>query len=261
MDKKELIEKYNEGNLSNDEQELLEKWIEDGIINLQQLEDVQLISQEIPTTEIEVDYTLDAKFYALLETEKLKLTSELKNKTLVEWWNSLWQYNYQWGYGLMLLVIGLGLGYWVLPNRSTSNHVNQLTSEVQQLKELMMLTMIEQNSSTDRLKAVSLTTKMDTVSEKVAVALINVLQNDENTNVRLAAVDVLALYTSEPKIREALINSIAHQESPLVQLALAELMVAINEKKAIDPLNNIIENENTPDEVKKELQSALQAII
>lgn len=259
----ELIDKYNQHRLTDEENNLLETLIEQGEIQLSDLVDLESLQSTIPNTDsVQVTQRMDAKFYALLEQEKAKLKSKKTALTLSEWWAALWNSNYQWAYSFSLVLIGLAMGYWFMPANSSENkEVKQLSAEIQEMKELMMLTMLEKNSSTERLKAVSLTSQMDTVSDNVAAALIMVLRKDESTSVRLAAVDALAQYTNDPKVRSELIASIKNQDSPLVQLALAELMVIMKEGKAVKEFQTIIDNSNTPDEVKQELQSAVQALI
>lgn len=260
---RELIDKYNAGSVDDNELNKLEYLIENGEVDLTQLNDISKIQQLIPTIEHqEASTTADNNFYAMLATESDKVKqNEGLFAGLKFWWNRIWQSNYQWAYTIMVLLIGVSGGYFWSIKSAPNTEVQQLTAEVQQMKELMMLTMIEKKSTTDRLKAVSLTTDMDTVSNRVSTALLLVLKTDENTNVRLAAIEALAQFANDPKVRQELVLAIKYQESPLVQLALAELMVSIKEKKSIKEFETIIENRNTPNEVKKELQSAMQALV
>ena len=124
-----------------------------------------------------------------------------------------------------------------------------------------MLSMLEKESATQRLKAVSLTSDMDQVSEKVTNALFATLNNDENVNVRLAALEALTSFSKESTVRAKLIGSIATQDSPLVQMALAELMVSIQEKKSVDALKQLLQNEKTPKEVKTKISESIKVLI
>jgi len=258
----DLILKYNSNELTNDEQMELEQLIEQGAIELSELDDVENIHKMMPYIEIEkVNKSMDVNFYSMLADEKLKSIPWQPSQSFSIWWSSIWQSKFQWGYSFVLVLIGLGTGLFWQPSGSSDNEVLQLTTEVQQMKEMMLLNMLDKSATTDRLMAVSLTSGMDTVSNKVASALIDVLRNDDNTNVRLAAINALAQYTNNFNIREDLIFSIKFQDSPLVQLALAELMVMMKEKKAVKEFEVIIENENTPKEVIRELQSAMQTLI
>ena len=126
---------------------------------------------------------------------------------------------------------------------------------------MMMLAMLEKESATERLKAVSLTSDMQLVSKKVTAALFQTLNGDENVNVRLAALDVLMNYAKDDEVREELIRSISLQDSPLVQIALADLMVMLQEKKSVSELKKLLQKENTAKEVKAKIEKSLNVLI
>jgi HEAT repeat protein len=126
---------------------------------------------------------------------------------------------------------------------------------------MLMLSMLEKESATDRLKAVSLTSDLDKVSKKVTDALIQTLNNDPNVNVRLATLEALGEYAKSPDVRVQLVKSIPAQDSPLVQMALAELMVALHEKSSVNELKKIMEGESTPKEVKQKIKESIDVLI
>ncbi len=162
-------------------------------------------------------------------------------------------------FAMMLLAIGFGGGYL---SRDTGNSdVTELTMQIAELKETMMLTMIEKESASDRLKAVSLATDMNQVSKKVSEALFQTLNNDPSVNVRLSALDALIPYSKDVNVRAGLIKSIAKQDSPLVQFALAELMVKLQEKKSVKEFEKILRDEKTPEEVKNRLKESIDVLI
>ncbi|HMI65495.1 MAG TPA: HEAT repeat domain-containing protein, partial [Cyclobacteriaceae bacterium] len=136
-----------------------------------------------------------------------------------------------------------------------------LTREVGDLKEMVMLSLLEKESATDRLRAVSLTSDMNQVSQKVTSALFKTLNEDDNVNVRLAALEVLKSYVRDGRVREELVRSISKQDSPMVQVELAGLMVAMQEKKSVKELRRILENEKTPKEVKSKIEESIRVLI
>ena len=78
---------------------------------------------------------------------------------------------------------------------------------------------------------------------------------------RIAALNTLAGFAYDPKVREGLVNSISKQKSPLMQVNLAELMVTLQETKAKDELKTILENDQTPEEIKVTLRASMEKII
>ncbi len=253
-----LIEKFNTGKLTSKEELQLEQYIAAGDVDISQLktlEAMQMKLESLPTPE--VSSRMDDRFNSLLNDEKSK--SIVPPSALMVWWASVKQSQWQWAYSVVLVLLGITLGTFY--NRSSQGKIDTLTTEMHEMKEIMMLSMLEKESTTDRLRAVSLTSEMGTTSEKVAMALINTLRTDNNNNVRMAAIEALSHYTSQPTVRKALIASIQYQKSPLVQLALAELMVAMNEKAAQKEFNQLWESGDTPNEIKTTITEKMQTMI
>lgn len=252
----ELIAKYNVGLADPVELHQLERLIEDGKVELTQLRDLnkldeQIVRMEPPRTSLQ----MDDRFYQMLAGEKKKAASTFS----FSWpsWNWLAP---RLAFTMVLIAAGFAGGYW-FHKPTQSGDVAVLTKEVADLKEMMMLSLIEKESASERLKAVSLTSDMDKASQKVTIALFKTLNNDDNVNVRLAALDALRTYARDGKVREELIRSIAHQDSPLVQVALAELMAALQEKKSVKELEKILKSENTPEEVKNKIKESIEVLI
>ncbi len=253
----ELIAKYNEGLADPSEIKMIEQLIERGEASLVQLRNLhlleeQLLQMEDPTPSL----NLDDKFYSMLAHEKRKAKSNSFSISFSDW--SSWFPKLS--LAAVLLVIGYAGGFWIQRDSSSSDEVHELTQQVGDLKEMMMLTLLEKESATERLKAVSLTNDLP-VSEKIVGALFQTLNKDENVNVRLAALEALKSYSRNSEVREQLIRSIAIQDNPLIQVALAELMVSIQEKKSVKELQKLLENDRTPKEVKSKLQESINVLI
>ncbi|MBN8650407.1 MAG: HEAT repeat domain-containing protein [Cytophagales bacterium] len=246
----DLIAKYNEGLADPSEVQLLEQLIEAGKVHLTQLTDLNhLHNQVVQLESAKPDLSVDDRFYQMLAVEK----QTHKSAPVIPMYQRM-------AIAAGLLVCGFMIGY-LLQSDSGEKEVNQLTEQVSELKEMMMLSLLEKESATQRLKAVSLTSEMDQVSDKVTDALFATLNSDENVNVRLAALDALKPFVKSGKVRSGLIASIAKQDSPLVQLALADLMVNIQEKKSVDALKQLLEKENTPKEVKSKISESIEVLI
>jgi HEAT repeat protein len=88
--------------------------------------------------------------------------------------------------------------------------------------------------------------------DEVVNALVKTLNEDTNTNVRLAALDALSKFHHEPQVKKALLESLSTQNDPVVQIALIKLLVTIKEKSVVKDLQQIIEDDNTIKPVKDE---------
>jgi uncharacterized protein (UPF0147 family) len=255
-----LLTKYNAGQANAEEVKMIEKCIEEGVIDLADLHDLNLLNEQVIHVEDpSPSLQLDDRFYHMLAQEK-KQAKTFSWKQFFAWPEIIPRL----AFASVTLIIGLAAGYFI--RQQPAGNANQgeiavLSQQVTDLKEMMMLSLLEKESATDRLKAVSLTQDMDQVSNKVTLALLETLNNDSNVNVRLAALDALKAYAKESAVREELIRSIAKQESPLVQLELAELMAALQAKSSVKELEKLLQDKNTPKEVKKKIQESIQVII
>lgn len=254
----DLVRKYKEGKASEEDLQILEKYIETGEVELEALGDIYRLYQDLDGLETPApSEKMTGSFYAFLAT-----TSKTK-KARSQWFTNLWisAPGVRWAYTFGLLAVGIAIGWFFSPNGQDHTEIHLLSAEVKEMKEMMMLSLLEKESTSDRLKAVSLSSELPGASQKVTEALLQTLNSDENVNVRLAALEALLPYSSDPSVRTGLIASIARQESPLVQISLAETMVALQEKNSVDPLKKLLEREETPAEVKEKIEESIRILI
>lgn len=258
--KEELIAKYNEGLADPSEVKMIEQLLEAGEIELTQLHelnllDEQLIKMEAPSPSLR----LDDRFHAFLAEEKRKQRkgSWQAGSFAMPDWNVLLP---RLAFASIVLIAGFVGGY-LFSKPSQNLEVHELTQQVSDLREMMVFSLLEKESASDRLKAVGLTSEMNQVSEKVTNALFKTMNRDENVNVRLAALEALKPYAKQSSVREQLVKSIGRQDSPLVQVALAEFMATIQEKKSVKELQKLLENQNTPKEVRTKINESLKVLI
>lgn len=251
----ELINKYNAGAADATDIQVLEQLLESGEVSIAQLKDVNMLQDKLERINNgSPSLQLDDSFYKMLANEKRE---EKRFTFSLPSWSSFLP---KLSFAAAFTILGFFMAYFFI-NRTTAPEVKQLTQEVSDLKEMMMLSLLEKESATDRLRAVSLTDEMQQASTTVTEALIKTLNKDVNINVRLAALEALKPYVGDSTVRMALVKSIAEQESPLIQVALAELMAAIQEKNAVKEFEKVLERNDTPEEVKKRIQKNLEVLI
>lgn len=260
---RELIAKYNAGELSAAEEALLEQYFAEGRVSLEELEELHRLDQRLDLLFAgERSKRMRHSFHELLEVEKIRL-AEAGGISLAAWLSRWWQPVL--ACGLFFLLVGAGLGYWLRgagpATGAEASQLAALSNELRDMREMMMLTLLDKESTSDRLRAVNLTQEMGEVSSQVAAALLRTLNEDPNTNVRLAAVDALAQYAHHPDVRRGLIDAIGRQRSPLVQMALAETMVALQEKASVQELQRLLEREETAPEVRERVTESLEVLM
>nr|WKN38427.1 HEAT repeat domain-containing protein [Tunicatimonas sp. TK19036] len=163
--------------------------------------------------------------------------------------------------GAMILTVGILLGFWLSPAQRYETQITHLSTEVQQMREAMVLTLLEQPSAMQRLKAVSISTDLPSTDAKIHHALLRTLNEDPQVNVRLAALEALIPYAQDSLVRQGLVQSIAHQDDPLLQIALAQTMVDLQEKQAVKGLEKLLERENLNQDAKQSIEKSLQVLI
>ena len=84
------------------------------------------------------------------------------------------------------------------------------------------------------------------------------LENDENVNVRLAAIDALARFTDDPNVRRTLIQSLEKPQSPLVRIALIEKLVPLDEPASMEVFRTIVADEKSHEAVRERARSAME---
>jgi hypothetical protein len=125
----------------------------------------------------------------------------------------------------------------------------------------MLLSLLNDPSASQRIRAVSYSDEISNVNQKVIGALFTTLNEDPNVNVRLATLEALVKLAGEPKVREGLVRSIDLQESPLMQSAIADAMVTLQEKSSVPYLQKLLSKKDLNQMVKINIEKNIQKLI
>ncbi len=211
---------------------------------------------------------MQAGFHALLRT----YGGEMDNgKSFWQKWigevRKLWhlQPRLPLAFSFVLLLAGLGLGYMLTHPAETGNksdeQVRQLSSQIQDMKQSMMVSLLVNPSASERMRAVSYTDELNEVNRQVAEALLTTLNNDPNVNVRLVTLEALVRFSHDPLVRAGLIKSIAQQDSPLMQSAIADVMVKLQEKGSVQSLQDLLRKKDMNEMVRKKIEQSIHRLI
>jgi hypothetical protein len=199
---------------------------------------------------------LRQRFYAMLEQERPKKPNRQKGK---------------FGFGHLLgsprlaltaaiFLMGLFLGYEIGGHRLREGRLLELGQEVQSIKQQMSISMLQQQSSFERMKGVRLSTEVSQPGDLLIQMLFSKINADPSVPVRLAAIDAIALFSDREDVQTLLINSLLNQDSPLVQIAIIDQLTYVREKTALTALKMLIENQDTQPDVKRYAEKTLQEI-
>jgi hypothetical protein len=163
----------------------------------------------------------------------------------------------QLGLAAALLVLGIGIGYRMHPSSPPSPELAELRSELSDTRQMVALSLMQQQSATDRLKGVNWSYRLQEPSAEVMRALLDTLMHDPNVNVRLATIDALRQFGNQPAVRRGLIEAMTRQESPMVQIALIDLAVDLRDKDSIGTLRELTQDQNLDPAVRDRAQKGL----
>jgi anti-sigma factor RsiW len=214
---------------------------------------------------------LESRFKAMLESyqegrwEKTSLAAE-KSKAPVPmlWglgnWRQLPAAGIVWA--CLFLVCGFLIGRQ--SDRGSGTEVQKqlaaLQDELAATRQTVALSMLQQQSASQRLEGVSWSTRLPEPDPKVMAALFHTLRFDNSVDVRLAALDALGRYAGRPEIRSELLDVLQNQQSPLVQIALIDLLVDLHDKSAMPQFRKFQQDPKLDPTVKKRVDWGIQQL-
>ncbi|MBE3084820.1 MAG: HEAT repeat domain-containing protein [Bacteroidetes bacterium] len=211
---------------------------------------------------------MHAGFNILLNNYKEEFATN--KKPVADWLFKLREYwsiqlQPRMAFNIVLIAVGLISGYFLhQPQQSAESfnkQIDSLSSQVSEMKQVLMLSLIGDASASQRIRAVAYTDEMTNVDLKIIGALFTTLNEDPNVNVRLATLEALVKLAGEPKVREGLVKSIELQESPLMQSAIADVMVLLQEKSSVQPLQKLMNKKGLNLMVKNNIEKSIQQLI
>jgi len=256
---------YLDRTIKESERQEIEKHLETCERCLDELKDTQQVLNLISKSEMKKpDDSLRINFYHMLHSE-IKKNNESSNqplhKTLIPWYNSG---RYRIAAGIALLIGGTFIGMLInggFNYASASSELKQLRSEVLDLKKATMFTMLKDESSSDRIQAVSYAGDLSSPDQNVIDELIKTLNNDKNVNVRMAAAYALSKFANQRAVTDSLVKSLSLQSDPILQVTLINILAERKEKSALRPVQEIISNKKTLKEVRAVAENSLRVLI
>ncbi len=177
-------------------------------------------------------------------------------ESLKTWWSKP---ALQVGVSLAMLAIGFFVGYHV-DDRRENTQLSQLRSEVGNMRQLVTLSLLQQQNATDRLRGVTWAYHVEESDTQVLAALLHTINHDPNINVRLAAVDAMRTFADSPVARRGLVQAIGKQDSPMVQIALIDMLTELKDSEAAAALEALAGDSQANPEVRERAQWAISRL-
>ena len=180
------------------------------------------------------------------------------------------EYNFHWynnpmfrvAAGVALLLAGSFIGFIFHKGFSVNDReLALLHSEVSELKKTALFSMLKEESSSDRIQAVNYVEDLEVPDNDVIEVLAKTLNNDKNVNVRMAAAYALSKYANQKAVCDSLVRSLSVQTDPILQVTLINILADRKEKSALKPIQAIIANRKTLNEVRAVAENSLRVLI
>lgn len=207
--------------------------------------------QEMPSMQ------LSANFYQMLETEKRK--AQRSNGVNFQWLKTpAIRFAAQ-----IILFIGIGIvaGIYGPFHRSEQQKIAILQEQLNQMQVATSLANMNQPSASMRLKAINTTLSMGKPDKSIIEALVQTMDYDESVNVRMAAMFALSKFSDLEEVKTAFINSLEKQSDPLLQISLINILADIQDSRAKEPIERILNNSQTMKPVKEKAEESLQVFL
>jgi hypothetical protein len=214
---------------------------------------------------------MQSRFKAMLESyqegrwEKSSLAAEKeKARTPMLWGLGNWRQMPFAGvaWACVFLICGFLIGRHT--DRTGNTDINDkfaaLQAELAATRQTVALSMLQQQSASQRLEGVSWSRRLQQPDPQVLNALFHTLRFDSSVDVRLAALDALSRYSGQPEVRRELINALEGKQSPLVQVALIDLLVDMHDRSAVDQLKQFQQDPKVNPTVRKRVDWGIQQL-
>lgn len=203
----------------------------------------------------EPSQALDARWHLTLNS--LLASNKLVSRkwSLADFWPR--SPGWQSAIALACLLMGLFAGM-NLPRRN--HEIEKLHEEISSTRAMVALSLLQQQSATERLRGVDYSGRMQIMEPEVVSALTDSVAHDPSVNVRLAAIDALSKASGRPEVLQSLTQSLPRQDSPMVQAALIDYLVDARDRRALDTLRELAAQPDLNPAVLERTHFALQQL-
>ncbi|HEY3827487.1 MAG TPA: HEAT repeat domain-containing protein [Bryobacteraceae bacterium] len=186
----------------------------------------------------EPGHSLHVRWQSTIESLSPILKPVSRTSSFANLFANFWPASPVWQAAIALgcLLIGLLAGT-ALPRRN--QEIAQLHEEIAGTRAMVALSLLQQQSATERLRGVDYTGRLGTMEPEVVSALTDAVAHDASVNVRLAAIDALSRASGNAGVLQSLTQSLPRQDSPMVQAALVDYLVEAHDRKALGAIRQL----------------------
>lgn len=258
----EMLPDYLDGLLKAEAKQKVAAHLKECKTCSQEVTALEKLYNAFKTEEISVpNKTIRTKFFAQVDEEKKSLSKVVSLEVKSPPKRSPWSINLMKLAASVVLLIGTFLAGKYQSDINTNKEIASLTEEKLAFKQTAMMTLLENESASKRIQGVNYFEEFLNLDDTIIKALTDRMLYDNNTNVRLTAVEALGNFTSSDTVKNAFIEALKMEKDPSIQITIIHILVDIQEKKAIEPMRRLLRQEETQPFIKNQIESLLPSII
>lgn len=155
-------------------------------------------------------------------------------------------YRYAAAAAIVLAVFGIG---WYFGG-TTDRQVGQELAATRSL----MLELMREDRPSSRVRAATVALDLPIADPVIIDNLGYLLRNDEDNNVRLAALDALLRFADSPMVRQQLLDAMGDDPPPVMRIQLMESLVRLGEQRVLPYLEEMIRTDTLPQQLRDAAQ-------
>lgn len=245
-----LLEKYYQGETSLEEEKMLRAYLQES----QQAEfedDRRLFSI------MDAGKTVSSSMDYFLPHQKIAETAPVSGQEKI--------IRLSWATGIAaamaLLILGIGSGVLISNEFGARQQIAAIQEDLREVKELTALHRLHNESASGRILAAYEISRQPAADEETLNTLIATLLTDKHVNVRIAAADALFKFGDNDQVRKAFIDALGAEIDPNLQIRLIDMLVRLDEKRALPELQKVMENEEKLNIVRNRAAQGLAQLL
>ena len=207
-------------------------------------------------------HEMRVRFHQLLEAYQQGQHDAASRRPGLRRWFAWWpqQPALQFALSAAFLAVGIFAGHTIGAGTRGTSELTQLQGEIQNMRQLVTLSLLQQQSASSRLQGVNWSYRVEQSDMEVLSALLQTINHDQSVDVRLAAVDAIRNFASSPVARNGLRQALAKQTSPLVNIAIVDLLVDLKDRPAAPYIRALESKPDLDPSVRKRIDSAIRQL-
>lgn len=205
----------------------------------------------------------EAMLHAFQEGRSEQNATHLREFRRASLWSALDWFRSPLGamaWSVALFAIGAFMGMRLNSSTARTPELTAMHSELTNMRQLVVLSMLQQQSASERLQGVSWSRREEQLDPQVLAALLHTLRHDNSVDVRLAALDALSRHSRQPQVHQGIVDALQEQQSPLVQVALIDQLLEWRDPDAAQRLRNLRQIPNLNPTVRQRADWAISKL-